>query len=46
MYNREELPKPDASSVHLEDGEVIKLTVDCLLRSEPVWLEVCFKIIG
>jgi hypothetical protein len=41
MYNRKELPKPDTNAVSIQDGKLTELTVECLLRDEPVWTEVC-----
>jgi len=41
MYNRKELPKPGTSAVEIQDGKLTELTVDCLLRNEPIWTEVC-----
>jgi hypothetical protein len=44
MYNRKELPKPDTNAVWIQDGKLLtELTVDCLLRNEPVWTEVCLR---
>jgi hypothetical protein len=43
MYNRKELPKPGTNVVWIQDGKLTKLTVDCLLRTEPVWTEVCLR---
>jgi hypothetical protein len=43
MYNRKELPKPDTNAVWIQDGKLIELTVDCLLRNKPVWTEVCLR---
>jgi hypothetical protein len=40
MYNRKELPKPGTNAVWIQDGKLTALTVDCLLRAEPVWTEV------
>jgi hypothetical protein len=42
MYNRKELPKPGINAVSIQDGQLLtEVTVDCLLRMEPVWTEVC-----
>jgi hypothetical protein len=43
MYNRKELPKPGTNAVSIQDGKLTKVTVDCLLRPEPVWTEVCLR---
>jgi hypothetical protein len=43
MYNRKELPKPGTNAVWIQDGKLTELTVDCLLRTEPVWTEVCLR---
>jgi hypothetical protein len=43
MYNRKELPKPDTNAVWIQDGKLTEFTVDCLLRNEPVWTEVCLR---
>jgi len=43
MYNRGELPKPGINAVTIQDGKLTELTVDCLLRNEPVWTEVCLR---
>jgi hypothetical protein len=41
MYNRKELPKPGTNVVHIHDGKLIELKVECLLT--PVWTEVCLR---
>jgi len=46
MYKRGELPKPNTRSVHIQNGKLIELTVECLLGTERVWTEVCFKTTG
>jgi len=43
MYNRKELSKPATNAVWIQDGKLTGLTVDCLLRTEPVWTEVCLR---
>jgi hypothetical protein len=43
MYNRKELPKPGTKAVSIQDGKLTEVTVDCLLRPEPVWTEVCLR---
>ena len=44
MYNRKELPIPGTNAVWIQDGKLLtELTVDCLLRTEPVWTEVCLR---
>jgi hypothetical protein len=43
MYNRKELLKPGINAVWIQDGKLTELTVNCLLRNEPVWTEVCLR---
>ena len=47
MYNRKELPIPGTNAVWIQDGKLLtELTVDCLLRTDPVWTEVCLRYNG